>query len=59
MEEQKWKNKAKINLRVLVFLLIINFATLKIYIKFEHFGSHRSRETCDRKFVWREIKIDK
>ena len=27
--------------------------------KFEDSGSHRSREICDRKFVWRERKMDK
>ena len=38
---------------------ILGLATLKVYKKFEDSGSHRSREVCYRKFVWRERKMDK
>ena len=38
---------------------ILGLANLKVYKKFEDSGSHRSREICNRKFVWRERKIDK
>ena len=34
-------------------------ATLKVYTKFEDFGSHRSLEICDRNFYWREREMDK
>ena len=38
----------KINLSILVFCPTIYLATLKLYTKFEDFGSHRCREICDR-----------
>ena len=41
----------KINLSILVFRPTIYLATLKVYKKFDDFGSHRSRETCDKKFL--------
>ena len=53
---QKWKKKAKINLSNLIFFPTIYLATLKVYTKFEDFGSHRSQEICDRNFYWRERK---
>ena len=56
---EKWKKKVKINLRILVFFSKIYLTTLKVYTKFEDSGSHRSREICDRKFNWREGKMDK
>ena len=36
----------------------IYLATLKMCKKFEDSGSHRSREICNRKFDWRERKMD-
>ena len=56
---EKWENKAKINHKILVFFLAIYLATFKVYKKFEDSGSHRSREICNRKFDWRERKMDK
>ena len=38
---------------------ILGLATLKVYKKFEDSGSHRSWEICNRKFDWRERKMDK
>ena len=55
-KKEEWKKKAKINLSILIFLYL---AMLKVYIKFEDFGSHRSLEICDRNFYWRERKMDK
>ena len=58
-QKQTWKKKVKINLRYLVFCPTIYLATLKVYKKFEDSGSHRSQEICNRKFDWRERKMDK
>ena len=44
------------NLRILVFCPTIYLTTVKVYTKFEDFGSHRCREICDRNFYWRERK---
>ena len=55
---EKWKKKAKINLSILIFFPIIYLATLKVYTKFEDFGSHRSLEICD-KFLLETKKMDK
>ena len=38
---------------------ILDLATLKVYKKFVDSGSHRSREICNRKFNWRDRKMDK
>ena len=57
-KKEKLKKKAKINLSILIFFPTINLATLKVYTKFEDFGSYRSLEICDRKFYWRERKMD-
>ena len=55
MEKKKnGKKKAKLNLSILIFFPTMYLATLKMYTKFEDFGSHRSREICDRNFYWRE-----
>ena len=51
--------KAKINLSILIFFPTLYLATLKVYTKFEDFGSHRSLEICDRNFYGRERKKDK
>ena len=59
MEKGKMEKMVKINLNILVFCPIIYLATLKVYKKFEGFGSQRSREICNRKFDWRERKTDK
>ena len=60
MEKKKnGKKKAKINPSILIFFPTIFLATLKVYTKFEDFGSHRSQEICDRNFDWRERKMDK
>ena len=58
-EKETWKKKAKINHRILVFFLTIYLATLKVYTTFEDSGCNRSWEFCDKKFQWRERKIDK
>ena len=55
-KRKKWKRKAKINLSILIFFPTIYLATLKVYTKFEDFGSHGSLEICDRNFYWRERK---
>ena len=38
---------------------IHGLTTLKVIKKFEDSGSHGSREICNRKFDWRERKMDK
>ena len=53
------KKMVKINLSILVFCPTIYLATLKVYKIFEDSGSHRSQEICNRKFDWRERKMDK
>ena len=58
-KKEKSKKKAKINLSILIFRPTIFLATLKVYTKFEDFGSHRSLEICDRIFYWRERKMAK
>ena len=61
-KKEKWKKMVKINLSILVFCPMCNIlglATLNVYKKFEDSGSHRSREICNRKFDWRERKMDK
>ena len=58
-KKEKWKKIVKINLSILVFCPTIYLATLKAYTKFEDPGSHRSRDICNRKFDWRERKMDK
>ena len=47
-KKEKWKKKANINLTILIFFPTIYLATLKVYTKFKAFGSHRSREICDK-----------
>ena len=59
MEKSKNGKKGNINISILIFFPTIYLATLKVYTKFEDFGSYRSREICDRKFYWRERKMDK
>ena len=44
-KKQNGKKKAKINLSISIF-----FPTVKVYTKFEDFGSPRSGEICDRNF---------
>ena len=44
------------NLSILIFFLTIYLATLKVYTKFEDFGSHKSREICDRIFIGEKEK---
>ena len=56
---KKWKKMVKINLSIFVFCPTIDLATIEVYKKFEDSGSHRSREICNRKFDWRERKMDK
>ena len=53
-KKENWKKKAKINLSILIFFPTTYLATLKVYTKFEDFGSHRSLEICDRNFYCRE-----
>ena len=38
---------------------IFGLANLMVFKEFEDSGSHRSREICNRKFDWRERKMDK
>ena len=56
---EKWKKKANINHRILVFFPTIYLASLKVYTKIEDPGCNRSGEFCDEKFYWRERKMDK
>ena len=58
-KKEKWKKKTKINHSILVFFPTIYLPPLKMYTKFEDSGSHRSWEICNRKFAWRETKMDK
>ena len=53
-KKEKWEKMVKINLCPTIYL-----ATLDVYKKIEDPGSHRSREICNRKFEWRERKMDK
>ena len=55
-KKEKWKKKVKSNLSILIFFPTIFLATLKVYTKFEDFGSHRSWEICDRNFIGEEEK---
>ena len=58
MEQKKnGKKEGNINLNILIFFPTIYLATLKVYTKFEDFGSHRSREICDRNVYCRERKM--
>ena len=58
-KKKNWKKNAKINLSFLIFFPTIYLAILKVYRKFEDFGSQRSLVICDRIFYWRERKMDK
>ena len=58
-KKAKWKMKAKINHRILVFFPTIYLAPLKVYTKFEDSGCNRSGEFCDENFYCREREIDK
>ena len=49
-KKENWKKKAKINLSILIFFPTIYLAMLKVYTKFEDFGSHRRRKICDKIF---------
>ena len=51
VRDEKCKKTVKIYLSILVFF---GLSTIKVYKKFEDSGSHRSRETCNRKYDWRE-----
>ena len=51
------EKKAKIILSISIFFSTKYLAILKVYTKFEDFGSHRSREICDKNFYWRERKV--
>ena len=46
---EKWKKKAKINHRILVFFPTIYVSPLKVCTKFEDSGCNRSGEFCNRK----------
>ena len=54
----KKEKEGRINLNF-VFCPTIYLATLNVYTKFEDSGSQRSLEICNRKFAWRERKMDK
>ena len=56
---EKSKKMVKINLCILVFCPTIYLATLKVYEKFEDYGSHISLEICNRISDLRERKMDK
>ena len=55
-KKQKSEKKAKINLSTLIFFPTICLVTLKVYTKFEDFGSHKSREICDKIFIGEKEK---
>ena len=57
MKTRKMEKEGKISLSILIFFPTIYLATRKVYTKFEDFD--RSLEICDRKFYWRERKMDK
>ena len=59
MKKENWKKKAKFNHSILVFFPTIYLAPLKVYTKLEDPGCNRSQEFYDKKFNWRERKIDK
>ena len=48
-KKEKWKKKAKINHRILVFFLTIYLAPLKVYKKFEDSG-------C---ILWRKVLLER
>ena len=56
---EKMEKDGKIDLIILVFCPTIYLASLKEYKKSEDSCSQRSREICNRKFDWRERKMDK
>ena len=58
-KKEKWKQKAKINHKILVFFLTIYLTPLKVYKKFEDSGCNMSWEFSDEKFNGRERKMDK
>ena len=49
-KKQKWKKKAKIILSIFIFFPTIYLATLKVYTKFEDFGSHKKPRSLWQKF---------
>ena len=51
------KRKQKLISASWFFFPTIYLATLKVYTKFEDFGSHRSPEIYDKIFYWRERKM--
>ena len=53
---EKWKKKAKINRRILVFFYIINLAPLKVYTKFEDSGCNRSGEYVTKSVIGEKEK---
>ena len=55
-KNENWKKKAKINHSILVFYPTIYLAPLKVYIKFEDSGSHRSLDFCDIIFLLERAK---
>ena len=58
VRDGKKEKEGKINLSF-VFCPKIYLATLNVYTKFEDSGSHKIKEICNRKFAWRERKMDK
>ena len=56
-KKDKWKKKAKINLSILIFFPTIYLATLKVYTKFENFGSHRNLEIVTEIFIGEKEKL--
>ena len=45
-QQEKWKKKAKLKQIVIGFFSTMHLAQCKVYTKFEHSSSHRSREFC-------------
>ena len=58
VKDGKKEKEGKMNYSF-VFCPTIFLATLNVYTKFEDAGSQRRREICNRKFAWRESKVDK
>ena len=54
----KIEKMVKINLSILDFCPTIYLATLKVYTKFEDFGSHRCQKICDRNlYIYNQMYI--
>ena len=57
--KKKKKKKRQNKFQYHGFLLHNILKPLLVYTKFEEYGSHRSWEICDKKFIGEKIKLDK